>query len=113
MGEDNEYMKDLLPWLINTMKSDSSTVERAGGAQGLCEVLVALGDQRLASVLTDVMALKSHPDPCAREGLVWHLSFMAPVFGVGFESFVSKSMDVILLGLSDEVEQVRTVALRT
>ena len=110
MGEDALF--DLVPWLIETLQTDASSVERSGGAQGLAQVLVALGDARVKAVLKDVLALRSHPRPAVREGVLWLLSFLPPALGQGFTPYLGDALPVILAGLTDEAEAVREVALR-
>lgn len=49
MGDDN--FKDLVPWLLQTLKSETSSVERSGAAQGLSEVFMMTILRRLCSCL--------------------------------------------------------------
>lgn len=41
---------DLLPWLLATLRSEGSSVERSGAAQGLAEALAVLGEGHLSEV---------------------------------------------------------------
>lgn len=110
MGEESLF--DLVPWLVQTLKTDASSVERSGGAQGLAQVLVFLGDVRVRAVLLDLLALKGHPRYSVREGVLWVLSFLPPALGPGFTPYLSDTLPVILAGLTDETESVREVALQ-
>src|SRR3546814_15408131 len=42
-GQGDGELATLIPWLIDTLKAETSSVERSGGAQGLAEVVVAIG----------------------------------------------------------------------
>lgn len=95
-----------------TLVSDSSPVERSGAAQGLAEVCLAMGDQKLRQVLEDALPLQWHSRSAAREGLLWLLSFLPAAMGGAFGPLVPSTLPVILGGLSDEGEGVREVALR-
>ncbi len=64
LGEEN--LPELLPWLMDTLKSGPSSVERSGGAQGLAEVLVALDDERVDALIAELIPLHAHPKHEAR-----------------------------------------------
>ncbi|CAM9654236.1 unnamed protein product, partial [Hapterophycus canaliculatus] len=111
MGEDK--VGDVVPWLIETLKADTSSSERSGGAQALSEVLVVLGAHRASSVLGDLLPLAAHPKGAVREGVLWVLCFLPGAMGKSFAPIIPSSLPVVLAGLSDEVEAVREVALRS
>ncbi|CAN0109074.1 unnamed protein product, partial [Scytosiphon promiscuus] len=111
MGEDK--VGDVVPWLIETLKAETSSSERSGGAQALSEVLVVLGAHRASSVLNDLLPLAAHPKGAVREGVLWVLCFLPGAMGKDFAPIIPSSLPVVLAGLSDEVEAVREVALRS
>lgn len=110
MGEDK--VGDVVPWLVETLKADSSSSERSGGAQALSEVLVVLGPNRASTVLGDLLPLAVHPKGSVREGVLWVLCFLPGAMGKDFAPIIPQALPVILAGLSDEVEAVRDVSLR-
>jgi HEAT repeat protein len=90
-----------------------SSAERSGAAQGLCEVLIASGTSTVEGVmLDDILPLASHPSPSTREGVLWVLCFLPPALGQGFTSMLDSSLPALINGLSDDVENVRDVAMR-
>ena len=72
-------------------------MERSGAAQGLSEVMAALGADATRDQLDDLLPLHQHPSKGVREGVHWLLSFLPTSFGPGH---------------MDEHETVRDVALR-
>lgn len=66
MGEEN--FPDLVPWLLETLKSDGSNVERSGAAQGLSEVVAALGTEYFEQLLPDIIRNCSHQKASVRDG---------------------------------------------
>ena len=113
LGVGPEYGEQVMPWLIGCMQSEGSTVERSGGAQGLCEILVAIGEPRLTDVLMQLLPTSTNKSSNAREGLYWLLCFVPPAIGPeGFAPKIINTLPVLVQGFADDVDQIREVALR-
>ncbi|KAL0313788.1 UNVERIFIED_CONTAM: protein ILITYHIA [Sesamum calycinum] len=109
MGEEN--FPDLVPWLLDTLKSDGSNVERSGAAQGLSEVLAALGAQYFEDILPDIIRNCSHPKASVRDGYLTLFKYLPRSLGVQFQNYLQQVLPAILDGLADENESVRDAAL--
>lgn len=109
MGEEN--FPDLVPWLLETLKSDGSNVERSGAAQGLSEVLAALGIQYFEDLLPDIIKNCSHQKSYVREGYLIVFKYLPRSLGVQFQNYLQQVLPAILDGLADENESVRDAAL--
>ncbi|GAV69761.1 LOW QUALITY PROTEIN: DUF3554 domain-containing protein/CLASP_N domain-containing protein/HEAT_2 domain-containing protein [Cephalotus follicularis] len=109
MGE--EKFPDLVPWLLNTLKSDNSNVERSGAAQGLSEVVAALGTAYFEDILPDIIRNCSHQKASVRDGYLTLFKYMPRSLGVQFQNYLQQVLPSILDGLADENESVRDAAL--
>ncbi|PPD70698.1 hypothetical protein GOBAR_DD32423 [Gossypium barbadense] len=109
MGEEN--FPDLVPWLFDTLKSDNSNVERSGAAQGLSEVLAALGTEYFENVLPDIIRNCSHQKASVRDGYLTLFKYFPRSLGAQFQNYLQLVLPAILDGLADENESVRDAAL--
>ncbi|XP_062212235.1 protein ILITYHIA-like [Phragmites australis] len=109
MGE--EIFPDLVPWLLDTLKSDNSNVERSGAAQGLSEVLAALGQDYFNHVLPDIIRNCSHQKASVRDGHLTLFRYLPRSLGGVFQNYLQAVLPAILDGLADENESVRDAAL--
>lgn len=109
MGEEN--FPDLVPWLFETLKSDNSNVERSGAAQGLSEVLAALGVEFFEHVFPDIIRNCSHQKASVRDGYLTLFKYLPRSLGVQFQKYLPQVLPAILDGLADENESVRDAAL--
>ncbi|XP_071922276.1 protein ILITYHIA-like isoform X1 [Coffea arabica] len=109
MGEEN--FPDLVSWLLDTLKSDGSNVERSGAAQGLSEVLAALGTNYFEDILPDIIRNCSHQKAPVRDGYLTLFRYFPRSLGVQFQNYLQQVLPAILDGLADENESVRDAAL--
>ncbi|KAJ6296634.1 hypothetical protein OIU78_022369 [Salix suchowensis] len=109
MGEEN--FPDLVPWLFDTLKTDNSNVERSGAAQGLSEVLSALGTGYFELMLPDIIRNCSHQKASVRDGYLTLFKYLPRSLGVQFQNYLQQVLPAILDGLADENESVRDAAL--
>ncbi|KAG1685616.1 hypothetical protein DVH05_007823 [Phytophthora capsici] len=114
-GLGERHFADMLTWLLEAMKDDEvGPVERSGAAQGLCEVVVALGIERVERTMReDILPLARHPKFSVREGVLWVMAFLPPALGKQFAMFLREALPIVVAGLSDEAESVRDVAMHS
>ncbi|XP_062310264.1 stalled ribosome sensor GCN1 [Osmerus eperlanus] len=112
MGE--TCFDDLLPWLMETLASEQSSVDRSGAAQGLAEVMAGLGVEKLDKLMPDVVQTASKVDIAShvRDGYIMMFIYLPLTFGDRFTPYVGPIIPCILKALADENEYVRDTALR-
>ncbi|XP_056152960.1 eIF-2-alpha kinase activator GCN1 [Lampris incognitus] len=112
MGE--SCFDDLLPWLMDTLASEQSSVDRSGAAQGLAEVMAGLGVEKLEKLMPDVVQTASKVDIAShvRDGYIMMFIYLPLTFGDKFTPYVGPIIPCILKALADENEYVRDTALR-
>ncbi|KAI1178029.1 armadillo-type protein [Nemania sp. FL0916] len=110
LGED--ALPDLIPSLMQTLKSDTGAGDRLGSAQALSEVLAGLGTTRLEEILPTILQNVESSKAAVREGFMSLFVFLPVCFGNSFANYLGKIIPSILAGLTDEIESIRDTALR-
>ncbi|CAG8487765.1 9221_t:CDS:10 [Ambispora leptoticha] len=110
LGEDK--FPSLVSELTNTLKSDTSGVDRQGAAQGLSEVLAGLGLERLEGLLPEILNNTESSKSYVREGFISLLIYLPATFGLRFQPYLGRIIPPILAGLADDSEYVREASLR-
>ena len=138
-GVGEKHFDGLLSWLLDLLKSDTSGVERNGAAQGLGEVLAALGPERLDQHLPEllkqlvsnpyvvqssmllycspqcfnhVLIIQRHHEPTVREGFLGLWVYLPRAFGPRLEPHIPAVLPSIVSSLADDKEAVRSMALK-
>jgi HEAT repeat protein len=110
LGEAN--FPSLIAELLQTVKSETSAVDRSGAAQGLSEVLAGTNIEKMEGLLPDVIHNAMSVRPFVREGFMTMLVFLPVTFGDRFQPYLASIIPPILRGLADEQETVREMALK-
>lgn len=112
MGESS--FEDLLPWLMQTLTSESSSVDRSGAAQGLSEVVGGLGVEKLHKLMPEIIATAERTDIAAhvKDGYIMMFIYMPGAFPNEFTPYIGLIINPILKALADENEFVRETALK-
>ncbi|WWD15877.1 hypothetical protein CI109_100301 [Kwoniella shandongensis] len=110
LGEVN--FPQLVIQLLQTLRSDTSGVDRQGAAQGLSEVLSGLGMDRLEGLLPEIIKNTASPRPYVREGFISLLVYLPATFGHRFAPHLGRVIPPILNGLADDSEYVREASMR-
>ncbi|XP_055638459.1 eIF-2-alpha kinase activator GCN1 [Toxorhynchites rutilus septentrionalis] len=112
MGESS--FDDLLPWLMQTLTSESSSVDRSGAAQGLSEVVGGLGVEKLHKLMPEIIATAERTDiaPHVKDGYIMMFIYMPSAFPNDFMPYIGQIINPILKALADENEYVRDTALK-
>lgn len=110
LGE--ETLPDIIPGLMQTLKSDTGAGDRLGSAQALSEVLAGLGTSRLEETLPTILQNVESSKPAIREGFMSLFIFLPVCFGNSFSNYLGRIIPPILAGLADDVDSIRDTALR-
>ncbi|XP_014216178.1 eIF-2-alpha kinase activator GCN1 [Copidosoma floridanum] len=112
MGETS--FEDLLPWLMITLTSETSSVDRSGAAQGLSEVVRGLGVEKLHKLMPEIISTAERTDiaPHVKDGYIMMFIYMPSAFTTEFTPYIGQIINPILKALADENEYVRETALR-
>ncbi|CAD5120992.1 DgyrCDS9536 [Dimorphilus gyrociliatus] len=104
-----------IKWLKEMIKSENSTVDRSGAAQGISYIWSVTDDSTLErNVLTIVNVIKDYENvsPYERDGHLQIFLYLPEIIGERFEKFIPIIINPILTSLSDENEYVRDMALK-
>ena len=107
-GVGDKMIEDILPWLMETLVSESNSVDRSGAAQGLAEVIGGLGLDKLHKLMPDIIATTERNDISAavKDGYLMLYIYLPLVFGQDFSCYIGKITHPILKALADETEFV-------
>lgn len=104
----------LMDWLLETLVSEQSSVDRSGAAQGISEVMTGLGTERLDKTMQEVLVCLEDDSllPHIREGYLMLFIYMPLSLKEEFSEYIGVILTPILTGLASESEFVRDTSYR-
>ena len=84
--------EELLPWLMSTLTSETSSVDRSGAAQGLAEVVGGLGVEKMNALMPDIIRTSERSDiaPHVKDGYIMMFIYMPTVFPEEFTEYIGQ-----------------------
>ena len=58
-GLGHDHLEAMMPWLLATLSSEASSVERSGAALGLAEVVAVLGPEHLNAIVPGIVQART------------------------------------------------------
>ncbi|KRZ24497.1 Translational activator GCN1 [Trichinella pseudospiralis] len=109
-----EKFADLLEWLRGMVVCKSSGINREGAAQGLSEVIGAIGEDYLEVIMPQLfdVSTSAGAEAHVRDGFMNLFVYLPMVFGNKFLPYLDTVISIILKALADESEFLRESALR-
>ena len=106
------HFVDLVPSLLQVLRSDATGVDRQGSAQGLAEILAGLGAERMEALLPEIINNASNARAYVRAGYISLLIYLPATFGHRFAPHLGRIIPPILGGIADPTESVREASMR-
>ena len=106
------HFVDLVPSLLQVLRTDATGVDRHGAAQGLAEVLAGLGMERMERLLPTIIENTQDSTSYVREGHLALLIYLPATFGARFIPHLHRIVPPIVASMADEIESVREASLR-
>ena len=105
-------VNELLPWLLETLKSDSTSVEKNGAAQALSEVLGVLGSDHLDQLMPEII-LGCSQNTSIQEGYLTMFKYLPFAMESAFQKYLPDILPIVIAALSNDVEGVREAAFNS
>jgi hypothetical protein len=112
-GVEDGHIKEVWQWLLKTLQSEATPVDRSGAAQAMAEVIKAQGAEQLEQLMPQFVSSAQNPSSSShsRDGFLMLFIYLPMSFEKEFIHYIDKVLPPILKGLADESEYIRDTSL--